>query len=244
MLLSFTDELWKTTPLKLRTKASSTKNQVTMTYDQQRSQRKYVCSAVPKGSRKPGFVFTRLQCRYWPFEKRSSKLLLVKRIPSFGRNCLNQQPPPEVQSIKDGYTAFNPKDWDVWVKKQPQSGARCSRFSSICGSKRGSSAHFWRTTSQVDDTESWKRNIPVPGHWPPHVLRRWHQSKEGRHQLCRKDQSCLAFWEQPGWLCRLLRHLKLITTRGWTIAKIWWKNSSSSKSMWIRGNLLSTKVKN
>ena len=36
------------------TKASSTKNQVTMTYDQQRSQENTMCcSLVPKGSRKP-----------------------------------------------------------------------------------------------------------------------------------------------------------------------------------------------
>ena len=46
------------------TKASSTKNQVTMTYDQQRSQENTMSVLWYKGSRNQGFVFTRLQCRY------------------------------------------------------------------------------------------------------------------------------------------------------------------------------------
>ena len=51
--------------------------------------------------------------------------------------------PYQVQNVKDG-TAFNPKDWDVWVKKAAAKAvARCQRFSSICGSKRGSNLlHF------------------------------------------------------------------------------------------------------
>ena len=36
--------------------------------------------------------------------------------------------PYQVQNVKDG-TAFNPKDWDVWVKKQPQKRCQVPKIS-------------------------------------------------------------------------------------------------------------------
>lgn len=103
------------------TKASSTKNQVTMTYDQQRSQENtmsvlwYQKAAETKALYLQGYnvATDRLkEILQTPSDKPYSIVL------DLDETVLDNSP-YQVQNVKDG-TAFNPKDWDVWVKKQPQ----------------------------------------------------------------------------------------------------------------------------
>ncbi len=94
---------------------------------------------------------------------------------------------------------FNPGRLDVWVKKQLQSGARCQRFSSICGSKRGSNSHFWPYKSF---SSRWyvplialilkKKAFLFKDETSLMFLEDLSNQKEGRRCCARKDQSCLA----------------------------------------------------
>ena len=60
--------------------------------------------------------------------------------------------PYQVQNVKDG-TAFNPKDWDVWVKKAAKAVPGAKDFLQYAD-QNGVQIYYIsdRTTSQVDDT--------------------------------------------------------------------------------------------
>ena len=61
--------------------------------------------------------------------------------------------PYQVQNVKDG-TAFNPKDWDVWVKKAAAKAVPGAKDFLQYADQNGVQIYYIsdRTTSQVDDT--------------------------------------------------------------------------------------------
>ena len=137
------------------TKASSTKHQVTMTYDQQRSQENtmsvlwYQKAAETKALYLQGYnvATDRLkEILQTPSDKPYSIVL------DLDETVLDNSP-YQVQNVKDG-TAFNPKDWDVWVKKAAAKAVPGAKDFLQYADQNGVQIYYIsdRTTSQVDDT--------------------------------------------------------------------------------------------
>lgn len=93
--------------------------------------------------------------------------------------------PYQVQNVKDG-TAFNPKDWDVWVKKAAAKAVPGAKDFLQYADQNGVQIYYIsdRTTSQVDDTikNLEKEGIPVQGRDHLMFLEDGVKSKEGRRQ--------------------------------------------------------------
>lgn len=169
------------------TKASSTKNQVTMTYDQQRSQENtmsvlwYQKAAETKALYLQGYnvATDRLkEILQTPSDKPYSIVL------DLDETVLDNSP-YQVQNVKDG-TAFNPKDWDVWVKKAAAKAVPGAKDFLQYADQNGVQIYYIsdRTTSQVDDTikNLEKEGIPVQGRDHLMFLEDGVKSKEGRRQ--------------------------------------------------------------
>ena len=169
------------------TKASSTKNKVTMTYDQQRSQENtmsvlwYQKAAETKALYLQGYnvATDRLkEILQTPSDKPYSIVL------DLDETVLDNSP-YQVQNVKDG-TAFNPKDWDVWVKKAAAKAVPGAKDFLQYADQNGVQIYYIsdRTTSQVDDTikNLEKEGIPVQGRDHLMFLEDGVKSKEGRRQ--------------------------------------------------------------
>ena len=169
------------------TKASGTKNQVTMTYDQQRSQENtmsvlwYQKAAETKALYLQGYnvATDRLkEILQTPSDKPYSIVL------DLDETVLDNSP-YQVQNVKDG-TAFNPKDWDVWVKKAAAKAVPGAKDFLQYADQNGVQIYYIsdRTTSQVDDTikNLEKEGIPVQGRDHLMFLEDGVKSKEGRRQ--------------------------------------------------------------
>ena len=169
------------------TKASSPKNQVTMTYDQQRSQENtmsvlwYQKAAETKALYLQGYnvATDRLkEILQTPSDKPYSIVL------DLDETVLDNSP-YQVQNVKDG-TAFNPKDWDVWVKKAAAKAVPGAKDFLQYADQNGVQIYYIsdRTTSQVDDTikNLEKEGIPVQGRDHLMFLEDGVKSKEGRRQ--------------------------------------------------------------
>ena len=169
------------------TKASSTKNQVTMTYDQQRSQENtmsvlwYQKAAETKALYLQGYnvATDRLkEILQTPSDKPYSIVL------DLDETVLDNSP-YQVQNVKDG-TAFNPKDWDVWVKKAAAKAVPGAKDFLQYADQNGVQIYYIsdRTSSQVDDTikNLEKEGIPVQGRDHLMFLEDGVKSKEGRRQ--------------------------------------------------------------
>ena len=157
--------------------------------------------------------------------------------------------PYQVQNVKDG-TAFNPKDWDVWVKSSRKSSCQVPKIFFNMRIKTGFKSTTFLTVqpSQVDDTI---KNLEKKAFLFKDVttlmfLEDGVKSKEGRRQAVQeKTNLVLLFGDNLVDFADFPRPLKLIATRNWTnCKKNLVKNSSSSQIQCMdHGNLLFTKVK-
>ena len=166
---------------------TSSKNQVTLTYDQQRSQENtmsvlwYQKAAETKALYLQGYnvATDRLkEILKTPSDKPYSIVL------DLDETVLDNSP-YQVQNVKDG-TAFNPKDWDVWVKKAAAKAVPGAKDFLQFADQNGVQIYYIsdRTTSQVDDTikNLEKEGIPVQGRDHLMFLEEGVKSKEGRRQ--------------------------------------------------------------
>ena len=167
--------------------STSSKNQVTLTYDQQRSQENtmsvlwYQKAAETKALYLQGYnvATDRLkEILKTPSDKPYSIVL------DLDETVLDNSP-YQVQNVKDG-TAFNPKDWDVWVKKAAAKAVPGAKDFLQFADQNGVQIYYIsdRTTSQVDDTikNLEKEGIPVQGRDHLMFLEEGVKSKEGRRQ--------------------------------------------------------------
>lgn len=167
--------------------STSSKNQVTLTYDQQRSQENtmsvlwYQKAAETKALYLQGYnvATDRLkEILKTPSDKPYSIVL------DLDETVLDNSP-YQVQNVKDG-TAFNPKDWDVWVKKAAAKAVPGAKDFLQFANQNGVQIYYIsdRTTSQVDDTikNLEKEGIPVQGRDHLMFLEEGVKSKEGRRQ--------------------------------------------------------------
>lgn len=167
--------------------STSSKNQVTLTYDQQRSQENtmsvlwYQKAAETKALYLQGYnvATDRLkEILKTPSDKPYSIVL------DLDETVLDNSP-YQVQNVKDG-TAFNPKDWDVWVKKAAAKAVPGAKDFLQFADQNGVQIYYIsdRTTSQVDDTikNLKKEGIPVQGRDHLMFLEEGVKSKEGRRQ--------------------------------------------------------------
>ena len=167
--------------------STSSKNQVTLTYDQQRSQENtmsvlwYQKAAETKALYLQGYnvATDRLkEILQTPSDKPYSIVL------DLDETVLDNSP-YQVQNVKDG-TAFNPKDWDVWVKKAAAKAVPGAKDFLQYADQNGVQIYYIsdRTTSQVDDTikNLEKEGIPVQGRDHLMFLEDGVKSKEGRRQ--------------------------------------------------------------
>lgn len=167
--------------------STSSKNQVTLTYDQQRSQENtmsvlwYQKAAETKALYLQGYnvATDRLkEILKTPSDKPYSIVL------DLDETVLDNSP-YQVQNVKDG-TAFNPKDWDVWVKKAAAKAVPGAKDFLQFADQNGVQIYYIsdRTTSQVDDTikNLEKEGIPVQGRDHLMFLEDGVKSKEGRRQ--------------------------------------------------------------
>ena len=150
--------------------STSSKNQVTLTYDQQRSQENLQGYNVATDRLK--------EILKTPTDKPYSIVL------DLDETVLDNSP-YQVQNVKDG-TAFNPKDWDVWVKKAAAKAVPGAKDFLQFANQNGVQIYYIsdRTTSQVDDTikNLEKEGIPVQGRDHLMFLEEGVKSKEGRRQ--------------------------------------------------------------
>ena len=232
--------------------STSSKNQVTLTYDQQRSQENtmsvlwYQKAAETKALYLQGYNVA------------SDRLKEILKTPSdkpysivldLDETVLDNSP-YQVQNVKDG-TAFNPKDWDVWVKKAAAKAVPGAKDFLQFANQNGVQIYYIsdRTTSQVDDTikNLEKEGIPVQGRDHLMFLEEGVKSKEGRRQTVQeKTNLVLLFGDNLVDFADFSIPLKLIATRNYkNCKKNLVKNSSSSQIQCTdHGNLLFTKVKN
>lgn len=234
------------------TKASSTKNQVTMTYDQQRSQENtmsvlwYQKAAETKALYLQGYnvATDRLkEILQTPSDKPYSIVL------DLDETVLDNSP-YQVQNVKDG-TAFNPKDWDVWVKKAAAKAVPGAKDFLQYADQNGVQIYYIsdRTTSQVDDTikNLEKEGIPVQGRDHLMFLEDGVKSKEGRRQAVQeKTNLVLLFGDNLVDFADFSKTSEADRDKKLDeLQKNLVKNSSSSQIQCMdHGNLLSTKVKN
>ena len=169
------------------TQSSTSDNQVTMTYDQLRSRENtmstlwYQKAAETKALYLQGYnvATDRLkEILQTPSDKPYSIVL------DLDETVLDNSP-YQVQNVKDG-TAFNPKDWDVWVKKAAAKAVPGAKDFLQYADQNGVQIYYIsdRTTSQVDDTikNLEKEGIPVQGRDHLMFLEDGVKSKEGRRQ--------------------------------------------------------------
>lgn len=167
--------------------STSSKNQVTLTYDQQRSQENtmsvlwYQKAAETKALYLQGYNVATDHLKEilkTPSDKPYSIVL------DLDETVLDNSP-YQVQNVKDG-TAFNPKDWDVWVKKAAAKAVPGAKDFLQYADQNGVQIYYIsdRTTSQVDDTikNLEKEGIPVQGRDHLMFLEEGVKSKEGRRQ--------------------------------------------------------------
>lgn len=166
---------------------NSSDNQITMTYDQLRSRENTMSTLWYQKAAETKALYLQ---GYNVATDRLKELLKTESDKPYSivldlDETVLDNSPYQVQNVKDG-TAFNPKNWDAWVKKASAKAVPGAKEFLQYAHQNGVQIYYVsdRDASQVDATikNLEKEGIPVQGKDHLMFLEKGVKSKEGRRQ--------------------------------------------------------------